>query len=74
MAPKGKGKGRCMWCELRRGPVCVAADVETQDPDDMMMLALMSTHPGLTLRAVTVNPGAPCLQRCLFEGAQWLAL
>ncbi len=32
-------------------------DMETRDPDDVLTLCLLATHPRVTLRAVTVNPG-----------------
>lgn len=32
-------------------------DIETGDPDDLWMLALMSTHPKVDLQGVTVFPG-----------------
>ncbi|MFY1828458.1 nucleoside hydrolase [Myxococcus fulvus] len=32
-------------------------DMETSDPDDALTLCLLSTHPAVTLRAVTVTPG-----------------
>ncbi|WP_119728510.1 nucleoside hydrolase [Thermomonospora amylolytica] len=34
-------------------------DLETQDPDDVLTLCLVATHPAVRLRAVTVTPGAP---------------
>lgn len=33
-------------------------DMETGDPDDVLNLCLMSTHPKVNLVAVTVNPGS----------------
>lgn len=36
----------------------VAFDMETSDPDDVFTLAFLSTHPAVTLRAVTVTPGS----------------
>lgn len=36
----------------------VAFDMETQDPDDVLTLCLLATHPTVSLRAVTVNPGS----------------
>jgi pyrimidine-specific ribonucleoside hydrolase len=33
-------------------------DMETGDPDDVLNLCLMSTHPRVNLVAVTVNPGS----------------
>lgn len=35
----------------------VFLDIETGDPDDLYMLALMATHPRVDLRGVTVFPG-----------------
>ncbi|WP_244894058.1 nucleoside hydrolase [Planobispora rosea] len=34
-------------------------DLETQDPDDILTLCLVATHPAVRLRAVTVTPGSP---------------
>nr|WP_184942898.1 nucleoside hydrolase [Planomonospora venezuelensis] len=34
-------------------------DLETQDPDDVLTLCLVATHPAVRLRAVTVTPGSP---------------
>ena len=31
--------------------------METRDPDDVLTLCLLATHPGIRLIAVTVNPG-----------------
>jgi inosine-uridine nucleoside N-ribohydrolase len=39
--------------------VRVAFDMETRDPDDALTLCLLAGHPGVDLRAVTVNPGTP---------------
>jgi pyrimidine-specific ribonucleoside hydrolase len=36
----------------------IAFDMETSDPDDVMALCLLCTHPGVILRAVTVTPGS----------------
>ena len=33
-------------------------DMETGDPDDVLNLCLLSTHPRVNLRAVTINPGS----------------
>lgn len=33
-------------------------DMETGDPDDFLTLALLATHPAVTLRSVSVNPGS----------------
>ncbi|MBW4522658.1 MAG: nucleoside hydrolase [Scytolyngbya sp. HA4215-MV1] len=33
-------------------------DMETQDPDDVFTLCFLLSHPALTLRAVTINPGS----------------
>jgi inosine-uridine nucleoside N-ribohydrolase len=33
-------------------------DMETQDPDDVLTLCLLATHPGVRLRAVTIQPGS----------------
>lgn len=35
----------------------VYLDIETGDPDDLFMLALMATHPRVDLRGVTIFPG-----------------
>ncbi len=32
-------------------------DMETNDPDDVMTLCILSAHPNVNLRAVTVMPG-----------------
>lgn len=37
----------------------VAFDMETRDPDDVLTLCLLATHPDVTLAAVTVTPGTP---------------
>jgi inosine-uridine nucleoside N-ribohydrolase len=34
-------------------------DMETRDPDDVLTLCLIATHPDVQLRGVTVNPGTP---------------
>lgn len=36
----------------------LAFDMETQDPDDVLTLCLLATHPEVNLRAVTINPGS----------------
>lgn len=33
-------------------------DMETRDPDDVFTLCFLLTHPNVTLRAVTINPGS----------------
>lgn len=38
-------------------PIDIHIDLETGDPDDVMMLALLATHPYSSLRSVTVFPG-----------------
>lgn len=37
----------------------LALDMETRDPDDILTLCLVATHPAVDLAAVTVNPGTP---------------
>lgn len=37
----------------------VLFDMETNDPDDMMTLCWLASHPKVKLRAVTVMPGTP---------------
>lgn len=37
----------------------LAFDMETRDPDDVLTLCLVATHPAVRLVAVTVNPGTP---------------
>lgn len=37
----------------------VVSDMETRDPDDILTLCLIATHPRARLTAVTVNPGTP---------------
>ena len=32
-------------------------DMETQDPDDVMTLAILATHPRVELVGVTLTPG-----------------
>jgi len=32
--------------------------METRDPDDMFALCFLASHPNITLRAVTINPGS----------------
>lgn len=34
-------------------------DMETQDPDDVMTLAILATHPRVELVGVSITPGAP---------------
>lgn len=34
-------------------------DMETSDPDDVMTLAILATHPGVELVGVTLTPGGP---------------
>jgi pyrimidine-specific ribonucleoside hydrolase len=34
-------------------------DMETQDPDDVMTLAILATHPRVELVSVTITPGGP---------------
>ena len=36
----------------------LAFDMETSDPDDVLTLCVLATHPAVTLRAVTVTPGS----------------
>jgi inosine-uridine nucleoside N-ribohydrolase len=31
--------------------------METNDPDDFLTLCILSTHPKVNLRAVTITPG-----------------
>src|SRR4051794_2056607 len=38
-------------------PMFMAFDMETNDPDDVLTLCLLATHPAVRLTAVTVNPG-----------------
>lgn len=38
-------------------PIDILLDMETSDPDDLMTLCLLTSHPRLRLRAVTVTPG-----------------
>lgn len=38
-------------------PLRLIFDMETQDPDDVLTLCLIATHPNVDLRAVTVFPG-----------------
>jgi hypothetical protein len=40
-------------------PIRIAFDVETRDPDDVLTLCLVATHPRLELSAVTLTPGTP---------------
>jgi pyrimidine-specific ribonucleoside hydrolase len=40
-------------------PIRVAFDMETRDPDDVLTLCLLTTHPDVDLVAVTVTPGTP---------------
>lgn len=42
---------------LRRLPIHF--DMETQDPDDVMTLAILACHPAVELVGVTVTPGGP---------------
>lgn len=34
-------------------------DMETSDPDDMMALCFLTSHPAVDLKAVTITPGSP---------------
>src|SRR5260221_13901489 len=36
----------------------ISFDCETQDPDDMMTLCLLATHPKVNLRSITITPGS----------------
>ncbi len=36
----------------------IAFDMETSDPDDVLTLCFLATHPAVALRAVTVTPGS----------------
>lgn len=36
----------------------VTFDMETSDPDDVLTLCVLATHPGVTLRAITITPGS----------------
>lgn len=36
----------------------MAFDMETQDPDDVLTLCILATHPAVRLRAATINPGS----------------
>jgi len=40
-----------------RTHIPVAFDMETRDPDDVLALCLLATHPAIELAAVTVTPG-----------------
>jgi len=40
-------------------PISVAWDMETNDPDDVLTLCLLATHPLVELACVTVVPGSP---------------
>ena len=40
-------------------PTRVIFDMETRDPDDVLTLCLLATHPAIALVAVTVTPGTP---------------
>jgi len=42
---------------LDRAPVRVVFDMETKDPDDVLTLCLLATHPHVQLLAITVTPG-----------------
>ena len=37
----------------------IILDMETQDPDDVLTLAMLADHPQVDLLAVTVTPGTP---------------
>jgi pyrimidine-specific ribonucleoside hydrolase len=37
----------------------IVFDMETRDPDDVLTLCLLATHPDVELAAVCVNPGTP---------------
>lgn len=41
------------------GTMDLLFDMETRDPDDVLTLCLIATHPEVRLRGVTVNPGTP---------------
>lgn len=40
-------------------PIPIHWDMETADPDDVMTLAILATHPRANLLGVTVTPGGP---------------
>lgn len=42
---------------IRQQPIDILFDMETNDPDDVMTLCILSSHPAVNLRAVTVMPG-----------------
>jgi pyrimidine-specific ribonucleoside hydrolase len=39
-------------------PMNIAFDMETSDPDDVLTLCILATHPAVILRAATVTPGS----------------
>src|SRR5271155_3973577 len=41
------------------GMLPVHFDMETQDPDDVMTLAILATHPRIQLMSVSITPGGP---------------
>jgi len=42
----------------RQKPIPYVFDMETGDPDDVLTLLLLGSHPDIDLRAVTVTPGS----------------
>ena len=44
---------------MEKTKINVIYDMETSDPDDYMTLCLLSSHPNVNLRAVTITPGSP---------------
>lgn len=40
-------------------PMKFVFDMETADPDDVMTLCMLATHPRVNLQAITVSPGGP---------------
>lgn len=49
----------CRFGVLYHVGMRVVFDMETRDPDDVLTLCLVATHPAVRLAAVTVNPGTP---------------
>jgi pyrimidine-specific ribonucleoside hydrolase len=45
--------------QMATGGLPIVFDMETRDPDDILTLCLLATHPDAELAAVCVNPGTP---------------